>query len=365
MYLNVSALTVIALIVGEDAVRAQELSASPAKGNDAKTVREASAAYSNRSGAKAQPPLDPQCAAFLKGIADQKSPSWEAMTPIESRKVFASLNQLFGTGPSEVLAEDKMMESGFSLRIYRPAMTNATDTLPVVMYFHGGGWVLGDIQTHDALCRRLCHSAKCAVVSVGYRLAPEHPFPIPLDDCYEATQYIQSHAKELGMDSSRLVVAGDSAGGALAAAVALRSRDSSGPRIHAQLLIYPALDPACNSSSYRDFGEDFGLSKASMQWFWKQYLGDARDVTCYAAPSTASSLAGLPRTVLVTAQYDVLRAEAEEYAAKLEAQGVAVDHQHYDGMVHGFVHFAGAFDKGQQATLEIAETLRRIFQISP
>jgi acetyl esterase len=362
MNIDIIVLTVIALILGEDAARSQNLEALPARGIDASSVRETSAAYSNQSGAKAQPPLDSQCAAFLKGIADQGLPGWEAMSPVESRKVFSSLDQLFGTGPSEVLVEDKVMEAGFPLRIYRQSTTNAPKMLPVVMYFHGGGWVLGDIQTHDALCRRLCYFAKCAVVSVGYRLAPEHPFPIPFDDCYSATKYIESHAKELGMDSSRLVVAGDSAGGTLAAAVALRSRNSMGPRIQAQVLIYPALNPECDSSSYRDFGEGFGLSKASMQWFWKQYLGGGREVNSYAAPSTASSLAGLPRTILVTAQYDILRAESEEFAAKLRAAGVTVDHQHYDGMIHGFVHFAGAFDKGQQATLEIANSLRELFR---
>lgn len=311
-------------------------------------------------GAPDEPPLDSQSEAFVAALAESESPGFHELPPAEARQAFASLAPLFGAGPQEVIVEDRKISESIPIRIYKPEREKS-GPLPAVVYFHGGGWVLGSIETHDALCRRLCSQSAAAVISVDYRLAPEHPFPAPLNDCFTATSYIYQHARQLGLDSDRIVVAGDSAGGNLAAAVALKARDESGPPLLAQVLIYPALNSDGDSASYSMFADGFGLTQAGMQWFWEQYLGD-HGASAYASPSKATSLEGLPATLLVTAQYDVLRDEGETYAQRLDKAGVQIWQRRYDGVVHGFIHFAGVFDRGQQATAEIAIELQRLFR---
>jgi acetyl esterase len=232
--------------------------------------------------------------------------------------------------------------------------------LPAVVFFHGGGWVLGDLDTHDALCRRLAKQANCAVVSVNYRRAPEHRFPAALDDCYDATSFVAKNSSELGIDAKRLVVAGDSAGGNLAAGVAVRSRDEHGPAILAQVLIYPSLDAGCDSPSYAAYASGYGLTKADMQWFWRQYLEDEVG-NALAVPSKLEDLRGLPPTFILTAEYVVLRDEAETFARQIRAAGGKVRLRRIGGTIHGFVHFAGKFDAGLQATSEIAQELASFF----
>lgn len=318
------------------------------------------AQHSLAQGISEEPPLDPQSEAFVAALAESDSPGFHELPPAEARRAFANLAPLFGAGPEDVLVEDKKISESIPIRIYKPA-GERSDQLPAIIYFHGGGWVLGNIETHDALCRRLCSQARAAVISVDYRLAPEHPYPAPLNDCFTATTYIHQHAQQMGLDSDRIVVAGDSAGGNLAAAVALKARDESGPPLLAQVLIYPALNSDGDSASYSSFANGYGLTKEGMQWFWEQYLDD-RGASAYASPAKATSLEGLPATLLVTAQYDVLRDEGEAYAQRLEKAGVQVWQRRYDGVVHGFVHFAGAFDRGQQALAEIADELKRLFR---
>jgi acetyl esterase len=280
------------------------------------------------------------------------------MTPEEGRRVFASLSGLFGKGPALDRVEDRTVADTVSVRLYAPA---AAAPLPIVMYFHGGGWVLGDLNTHDTLCRRLSFAAGAMVVSVDYRRAPERPYPAALDDCFAATQYVAEHATELGGDAGRLLVAGDSAGANLAAAVALKARDEGRPAIHAQILIYPALEPRCDTPSYLAFAEGHGLTRAAMSWFWGQYLGEERETAdAYAAPARAASLAGLPPTHLLTAEADVLRDEGERFAARLKAAGVPTTSRRYDGMIHGFVHFAEPFDVSKQALADLAEVVRTL-----
>jgi acetyl esterase len=308
-----------------------------------------------------EPDLDPQAVAFIKFASSQPRPSWEELGPDRAREGFNGLTDLFGSGPTEVAATDQKFDGRIPVRIYRPEASDTT-TVPVIVYFHGGGWVLGNLDTHDALCRRLCQESHCAVVAVDYRLAPENPFPAPLDDCFDATKFVADHADQLKFDRTKLVVAGDSAGGNLAAAVALKARDKSGPRILAQVLIYPALDSRCNSTSYEAYAKDHGLSRADMQWFWQQYTQGKGPGTqsSYAEPAYATSLKELPQTLIVTAQYDVLRAEAETYAEKLKQAGVSVELIRYDGMIHGFIHFMAAFDKGRTATSDIASKIARL-----
>lgn len=304
--------------------------------------------------------LDPQCRAFLDAASAQPPTDREAMDPGVARRSFASLKELFGTGPEDVRTEDYKINSTIPVRLYKPkSEVSSANLLPVVMYFHGGGWVLGDIETHDALCRRLCHESRSAIVSVGYRLAPENAFPAPFDDCYVATDYISTHGGDWNLDASRLIVAGDSAGANLAAGVAIKARNIQGPKILAQVLLYPALDPGCDSASFDQFPQGYGLTKADMLWFWKAYLGNHKP-NAYSAPLNADSFASLPKTLIVTAQYDVLRDDGEQFARKLELAGVAVSHHRYEKMIHGFVHFSGAIDVGKIATTRIAQWIKRV-----
>jgi acetyl esterase len=195
------------------------------------------------------------------------------------------------------------------------------------------------------------------VFSVDYALSPESPFPKPLDDCYSATRHVADRASDFGIDANNVAVVGDSAGGNLAAAVSLRARDEAGPKIKLQVLIYPVIEPDFESESYLEFAEDHGLSRATMQWFWEQYMGEQAS-GWLSVPSKADSHAGLPAAHVITAEYDVLRDEGEAYARRLSAAGVQITSKRYDGNLHGFVHFAGMFDDGMTATNDIAQILK-------
>ncbi|MEM9659564.1 MAG: alpha/beta hydrolase, partial [Planctomycetota bacterium] len=306
-------------------------------------------------------PLHPQAQAFLDVLAAQGAPCWEHMSPDEGRALFASLTDLFGPAPGVDRVEDLTLAGGVPCRLYAPT---ADQTLPAIMYFHGGGWVLGDLETHDALCRRIANASQCAVVSVHYRRPPEHRFPAALDDCYAATADVAANATTLGVDAQRIAVAGDSAGGNLAATVALKARDAGGPAIHSQWLIYPVIEPNFESPSYQQCAEGYGLTRQEMTWFWQQYLGDqVGRPPALAAPIRAESLGDLPRAHVLTAEFDVLRDEGEAYAERLGSAGVPVELRRYEGLIHGFIHFVGALAMGIEATSELgarmAEELRR------
>jgi acetyl esterase len=301
-------------------------------------------------------PLHPQARAFLDVLAAQKGRGWEEMTPAEAREVFNGLTQVFGTGPELVGVENQVIDGRVPVRLFRPANGKA---LPVVMFFHGGGWVLGNLDTHDTLCRRLAKASGCIVVSVGYRLAPERRFPAALDDCFDAAVYVAEHADSLGIDARRLAVCGDSAGGNLAAAVALRARERGTLRVHSQWLIYPVLEAWFDTESYRAFGEGYGLTRAAMQWFWDCYAPTAADrANPLAAPLLAKSLGGLPPVQVITAEYDVLRDEGEAFAAKLKAAGVPTTLRRHDGMLHGFLHFSEPFDDAKAALAELGAAMK-------
>jgi acetyl esterase len=242
------------------------------------------------------------------------------------------------------------------VRIYWP---DAAGTPALVAFFHGGGFVMCSLETHDELCRALCRDTRAVVVSVDYRLAPEARYPAAADDCYVALAWCAAHAAELGADPARLAVAGDSAGGNLAAVTALRARDLGGPPLRHQALIYPATSCAFDTASYRDNAEGYFLTAEAMHWFWGHYLGDmARASEPYACPARASDLSGLPPATIVTAEYDPLRDEAEIYGRALAAAGVEVTVRRYDGMIHGFVSMADLFEDGRAAQLLVAERLR-------
>jgi acetyl esterase len=246
------------------------------------------------------------------------------------------------------------------LRIYRP---RGEGPFPLLAFFHGSGFVLCSLDTHDGMCRNLCAGSGCVVVSVDYRLAPEHKFPAGLDDCVFATRWIANHASELEGDASRLAVGGDSAGGNLAAAAALRLRDEGGPPLVGQLLIYPVTDyHSPGTPSYRENAEGYGLTRDTMVWFWDHYLTEAaQGADPHASPLRASDLANLPPALVQTAEYDPLRDEGEAYAAKLRAAGTPATLSRWDGMNHGFLFWVGRVDKAGEAMRECCSWLRQVY----
>jgi acetyl esterase len=244
-----------------------------------------------------------------------------------------------------------------AVRLYRPS---AARDLPLIVFFHGGGFVLCDIETHDPLCRALANESGAAVASVDYRLAPETRFPGPLEDCYAALTQLAAQAPSHGFDGARLAVCGDSAGGNLAAAVALLVRERAGPRVAHQALFYPVLDAACDSPSMRDLSAGYMLSRAVMQWYWGCYLARPSDGdNPLASPLRAPSLAGLPGATVVTAEFDPLRDEGERYVERLRNAGVAVTARRYLGMIHGFASMPYVTDVANRAIADVGRDLAR------
>jgi len=247
-----------------------------------------------------------------------------------------------------------------SVRIYTP---NGNGPFPLMVFFHGSGFVLCTLDTHDGVCRNLCNAAGCVVVSVDYRLAPEHKFPAGPADCHAATKWAAEHARALNADPERIVIAGDSAGGNMVAVTALMNRDKGGPALRGQLIIYPVTD-YFNSGhpSYRENAEGYGLRAAGMRWFWGHYLNSESEAeNPFAAPLRAKDLRGLPPALIITAQYDVLRDEGERYGARLAEAGVPAKVSRYEGMNHGFFNMYGIVDKAKQALEESASWLKERF----
>ncbi|HEU4948121.1 MAG TPA: alpha/beta hydrolase [Kribbella sp.] len=244
------------------------------------------------------------------------------------------------------------------IRVYRP---DADGRLPTLVYFFGGGWTLGSIDTADGICRRLANAVPCQVIAVGYRLAPENPCPAAVHDCHQATLWISRHASELGVDPSRLVVGADSAGGNLTAATTLLARDA-GPALAGQLLVYPNTLYGSDTASMRAGDDPYLFNRTSVSWYWEHYLTDPADgADPLASPLLAPDHSGLPPALVITAEFDPLRDEGELYAEKLQAAGVPAELSRYDGMVHGFFAMPGALDGGRKAIAEAAAFLRRLF----
>lgn len=306
--------------------------------------------------------LHPQIQLALKAMADAGLPAIESLSPAEARAVFDAMAKARGGTPAPIArAEDRSLPGpggDLPVRIYWP---NAAGTRPAVLYFHGGGHVLGNLDTHDVVARNLCGGADALVVSVDYRMGPEHRFPAAADDAWAAYRWLLGAAPALGADPARVAVCGDSAGGNLAAVVALMARDAGDTAIRLQALVYPVVDFALADDSYRRFAEGYGvLTRGAMQWFQGHYLsspGDAADWR--ASPVKAASHAGLPPAVIVSAECDVLRDEGERYADALRAAGVAVDHREFPGMIHGFFGMTPAVDDAVAAQRHIADALRR------
>ena len=300
--------------------------------------------------------LNAEVGRYLAEVSAAGLPGWETMPAEKARRMFAALDARFGEREPVQDVRDVELQ-GVPVRLYTPVDSGS---LACLVYFHGGGWVLGNCETHDALCRRIANRFSCMVASVDYRLSPDHKFPAALDDCHTAVVELAGRAAALGIDADRMAVAGDSAGGNLAAAVTLRNRDQSGPPICWQWLIYPITDYNFETESYRDFAQGYGLTRSAMMWFWEHYLArEADGVTGYASPLRAESLEELPPALMITAEADVLRDEGEAYAGRLSAAGVAVDSVRFPGMIHGFLHMAGVFTSATTALDELAASVRR------
>jgi acetyl esterase len=308
-------------------------------------------------------PLDPQARALLDQLAAAGGPDLSQLEPEAGRQMYEAMRAP-ERGEEMARVENLRLastERTIRLRVYAPSSERS---LPALVYFHGGGWVIGSLETHDHLCRALARAAGCAVVSVDYRLAPEHPYPAAVDDCLAAVRAVVEHAASLGVDPLRIAVAGDSAGGNLAAVVSLLARDAGGPPLCAQVLIYPVTDFAFDTASYGENGEGYLLTRASMEWFRRHYLGpDAeRGAEPAASPLRAANLAVLPRALVITAEFDPLRDEGEAYAERLRSAGVPTRSTRYPGAIHDFVRLSFLLDQGKEAIGEIAETLREAFQ---
>jgi len=245
------------------------------------------------------------------------------------------------------------------VRVYRPSLAN---DLPALIYFHGGGFVICNLDTHDRVCRGLANASGCVVVSVDYRLAPEHKFPAAAEDAYSATRYVAEHAGEFGIDPSRIAVGGDSAGGNLATVVAMMARDRGGPALKFQLLIYPVTDFTEHvTQSERDYGHGHFLDTELMDWFADQYFANETDRHLpYGSPSKASDLRGLPAAMVITGECDPLRDQGEAYAEQLRHAGVSVLVKRYDGMIHPFLSLAGIIDAGRAAISDSATAVRQV-----
>jgi acetyl esterase len=306
--------------------------------------------------------LDPQMKAILDQAAAAGAQPFHTMTPAQARAAIDTMFQAFRGQPKEVAKVDDRKIPGpagdIPVRIYTPTGSGPFGAL---VYFHGGGWVIGNIETHDATCRQLTAGAGCVTISVDYRLAPEHKFPAGPEDCYAATKWVADNARSLNVGENRLAVGGDSAGGNLAAAVALMARDRGGPRLAFQLLIYPATDCADDTPSQREFAQvspDYILSRADMEWFWGHYLGPNDKSNPVACPALAKSLANLPPAFVITAEVDPLRDEGEAYAEALRKAGVNVKLKRYNGVCHGFFSMASVIDIGRQAVADSCAELR-------
>ena len=281
-------------------------------------------------------PLDPGLKLVLDQLAANPGPQLHEL-PVAQARVFFDQMQL--PRPEVKVAEvsDRRIPGPageIPVRIYRP---EGRAPFPALVYFHGGGWVIGSVETHDGSCRDLANRIGCVVVSVDYRLAPESRFPAAAEDCFAATRWVAAHAGELGVDARRIGVGGDSAGGNLAAVVALMARDRSGPALRHQLLVYPVTDADFTRASYRENAEGYLLTTKAMEWFWGHYAPEAAQRTePYAAPLRAKDLAGLPPAFVLTAEYDPLRDEGEAYAQRLEQAGVPTVRTRYAGAIHGF-----------------------------
>ena len=301
--------------------------------------------------------LDPQARALIDLMAQRQVPATHTLSPTEARRLYLERRGYTQPEPPSVAdVQNLATDAGVPLRLYRP---QGMDVPPVLVYFHGGGWTIGDLDTHDVLCRQLCAASGAAVVAVHYRLAPEHRFPAAVDDCVAATRWVQGQGAALHIDTTRLAVGGDSAGGNLAAVVSLVLRDAGGPVPALQLLIYPATDQRLGTPSHQTNAQGYLLTADSIAYYRGHYLPDPGTwLDWRASPVLAPSHHGLPPALVLTAGFDPLRDEGRAYADMLSAAGNRVQFVCFERQVHGFITMGRVLDEARSAVALCAAVLR-------
>lgn len=306
-------------------------------------------------------PLDPIAKKYLDLVARANPAPVEQLTPAEARSQM--------TPPARPLPEVASIENrqiagpegDLGIRIYTPSTASdaVRQSRPLLVFFHGGGWVVGDLNTHDGLCRHLANAAEAVTISVDYRRAPEDKYPAAVEDAYTAICWAAENARELGANPARLVVSGDSAGGNLAAVAALMARDRGGPRIAHQVLLYPVADCLFETPSYVEFADGHFLTRGAMQWFFEQYVAQPEQVSePYVSPLRAKDLKGLPPALVLTAECDVLRDEGEAYAARLNEAGIPVEQIRCAGMIHGFMRRTDVFPQAHEMIALVGQRIK-------
>lgn len=308
--------------------------------------------------------LHPQARKLLQLIEDKGIPPTHTLSPAEARAIYRERRAFTQPQPPEVQSVQDLAAQGpagpIPLRIYRPLGSIPADPLPVLVYYHGGGWVIGDLDTHDTLCRELANGAGCAVVSVDYRMGPEHRFPAAVDDAIAALRWVSHNARDLSVDASRIAVGGDSAGGNLAAVAAIAAREAGGPALRFQLLVYPATDMRRTAASHVTNGQGYLLTSDTMRYFHDHYIADpAHDLDWRASPLLHPELSRLPPAFMLTAGYDPLRDEGLQYAQRLTQAGVSTTLVCFERQIHGFLPMGKVLDEANVAVQLCAAQLRQ------
>ena len=311
--------------------------------------------------------LDPQARALLDAAKASGAPEMWELTPDQARVEYLRRTERVRADVDIYRVEDRQIPGAvqtIKVRVYTPQVSQEQASLPVLVWYHGGGFVIGDLDSHDCACRALANQTECLVVAVDYRLAPEHKFPGAVEDCEAALQWVAAHATELGGDPGRIAVGGDSAGGNLAAVVALLAREKGGPKLCFQLLIYPCVAPEPETPSHHQFAEGYLLTRKTITWFFKQYLRSSKDtLDPRYAPLEEKDLSSLPPSLVIVAGFDPLRDEGVDYAKALIDAGNKVTLSNYEGMIHGFYLMGGMIDKANQAIEESAQHLKEAFTV--
>jgi acetyl esterase len=299
-----------------------------------------------------------QVAELLDALVAARRPSSRTLPLADGRRNFNDLVASVTATGHVAEVEDRVLATAAGpvpVRIYRT--DRVPGNVPVALFIHGGGWVFGDLESHDGLCRALAEASRTVVVAVGYRRAPETPFPGPVEDCLSVAEWLVAHGTELGFDGTRLAVVGDSSGANIAAAISVLARDAGGPRIALQCLVYPATDPSLSTGSQAEYAEDPFLSGDEMAWYWDQYTTPDQRTDVRAAVALNRDVAGLPPAVVITAGHDPLRDEGLAYAEALRSAGVPATVRHYPEMPHGFLLFGRYLDRAGEAITELGAQL--------
>jgi len=309
-------------------------------------------------------PLDPQVESIMKEDKERNLPPYNRLTPSEARRQMLELSP--PVDPELIAKRVRQLKipgdsADIPIRLYYP---DGNPPFAVAVYFHGGGWVMGNLDTHHAICHALSHTSGCLVLAVDYRLSPEHKFPAAIEDAYTATCWVAENGGSVQADANRMAVMGESAGATLATVAAMMIRDRGGPHVALQVLVYPVTNRDMITLSHTNYAQGYMLTHEMMRWFWDQYLtGEEAAEHPYVSPLRAENLGDLPPALVVTAEYDPLCDEGEAYASKLAAAGVRVRHSRYEGMVHGFFRMTARVDRSREALGEVAVQLRKALQM--